>query len=461
MENLDLKNIKGKRFHFIGIGGISMSALAFMLKKEGAIISGSDLQENQEIKKLKRVGVAIYSFHSAKNVRGADAVVYSSAIHDDNEELIFAKKNNIPLIKRAELLGIIANKYKTIISVAGSHGKTTTTAMLAEIFMQANLKPTFHIGGELVRTNSNYKIGNKKFFITESCEYKDNYLLIKPDIAVALNIDADHLDYFGSLEGVKKSFLKYAKNVRQGGIRIFSADDKNSKELAFDKNQATFSVKDNGADIYAKSIKEYKPCFYSFDVYFNKTKLGNIKLNIIGKHNISNALVATLISIICGIDFEVIKVSLEHFLGVKRRCEFVSNRGGAMIFHDYAHHPEQIEKMLDCGRELADKSGGRLIAVFEPHTYSRTKFLLNDFAKSFKNADEVIFAPVYSAREEKSAGVESDVLANETQKYVNNVKYILTYNKIFEHLLSEIKNDDVVMILGAGTIEHLADMFRK
>lgn len=460
MEKFTVKCMKGKRVHFIGIGGISMSALALMLKREGVIVSGSDLAENDETKNLKRAGIEVSLGHAVKNVRGADAVVYSSAIHEDNAEYVYAKKHKIPLVRRAELLGIIAEKYKVVISVAGSHGKTTTTAMLAEIFMLAKLKPTFHIGGVLSSTNSNFKLGNKKFFITESCEYKDNYLLIKPNIAVVLNIDADHLDYFGSLDGVKASFLKYAKNVRQGGIRIYSADDENSKELAFDENQATFSLK-KGADIYATNIREYKPCYYSFDVVFAKCKLGNIKLNILGKHNISNALSAILVSIICAIDFSDIKLAIENFSGVKRRCEFISEFNGAKVFHDYAHHPEQIEKMLDCGRELADKSKGRLVAVFEPHTYSRTKFLLDEFAKSFQKCDKVIFAPVYSAREDPSEGVGSDVLADKTKEYVKDISCLDSYGEIYSKLCEIIKPNDVVMILGAGTIEKLADKFRK
>lgn len=458
MENIKIKDLKDKKFHFIGIGGISMSALALILKRNGIYVQGSDLTCNSETRKLEKQGVKVFYSHDAKNIKNVDVIVYTSAIRDDNLEYKFAKKSKKIILKRAELLGMVSELYKYTIAVAGSHGKTTTTAMLSEIFMQAGLKPTFHIGGTLNSVNSNYKLENKKFFITEACEYKDNYLFLKPDVAVILNIDEDHLDYFKDLNGVKTSYLKFKNNVKEGGITVFCADDNNSKEFLTKENIATFGLQ-KGADVYAVNIKEYKPCYYSFDVVFSRLKLGNIKLNIIGKHNILNALASVLVSLACAIDFCDIKEALEKFSGVRRRCQKLKEIDGVQIYHDYAHHPKQIEKMIQVGRDLTRKNKGRVIVVFEPHTYSRTKFLIDEFANSFKGADKVIFAPVYSAREKPTEGYDSLKLANETKKFVADVEYIETFKEIKNRVIKKVVSNDVVFILGAGTIEKLASMF--
>lgn len=293
MEKINLKDLKSKRFHFIGIGGISMSALAQMLLSENFYVQGSDIAENDETEILREKGITVFNKHDEKNLKNIDVVVYSSAIHDDNPELSFAKKNRLMIIKRAELLGMVASTYKVVIAVAGSHGKTTTTAMLAEIFMKAGLDPTFHIGGSLNSIHSNYRLGGKQFFITEACEYQDNFLYIKPDIAVSLNIDSDHLDYFGSLEGVIDSFKKFALGIKEGGISIVSEDDENSKALLSGKNVSTFGF-DDLSDITAANIKQYNDGFYSFVPVFIGYKFDEIKLNIMGKHNILNALASIL-----------------------------------------------------------------------------------------------------------------------------------------------------------------------
>ncbi len=434
-----------------------MSALSQMLLANGVYVQGSDLADNDETEKLKEKGIRVFKTHSAENLKNIDVVVYSSAIHDDNEELIFARENNLQVFKRAELLGLVASLYDTVIAIAGSHGKTTTTGMLAEVFMQAGLDPTFHIGGSLNMLHSNYRLGGKKYFITEACEYKDNFLYILPDVAVVLNIDGDHLDYFGSLEGVKSSFAKFSDGIKDGGISIVCNDDENSDELKKRDDASTFGF-GIGSEMRAENIKQYKPGFYSFVPTFMGCALGEIKLNIVGKHNILNALASILISIVFDIDFAHIKFALEHFSGTERRCQKIGELNGAVVFHDYAHHPKQIEKMISVAKELT-AGGGRTITVFEPHTYSRTKFLLTEFAKSFKGADISIFCPAYSARENPDEGVEADVLASVAKEYVQDVLFIKTFNEIFEKLNEIAKPDDVIFILGAGTIEHLAKMF--
>ena len=457
MNNLKFEDFKNKKFHFIGIGGISMSWLAFMLVSNKIYVQGSDLARNQETEKLEKSGVKIFYEHRKENIKNVDIVVYSSAIKEDNEELKQAFLDEKIVLKRAELLGFIAKLYKCVIAVSGSHGKTTTTAMIAEILMQANKNPTIHIGGNLKSISSSYKLGGNEFFVTEACEYKDNYLYILPDIALVLNVDADHLYYFKNLAGVKKSFYKFAGSIKKGGISIVSKDDENSKEIADGLDSATFGF-DKKADIYAVNIKEYKPCYYSFDIKFSKFKLGNIKLNILGRHNILNALASVLVSICLGIDFEDTKIALENFSGVERRCEFIKEINGASVYHDYAHHPEQIRKMIEVGRELA-RNKGKVIVVFEPHTYSRTKFLIDEFVKSFVGADIVIFAPVYSARERQEEGFDSLKLTNTVRDLKINAIYLETFEEIKCKILEMAKEGDMVFILGAGTIERLAKMF--
>lgn len=458
MKNVKLKDLKDKKFHFIGIGGISMSALAQLLKRNKIYVQGSDLCENAETKKLEKKGIKVFQGHDKNNLKNVDVVVYSSAIHDDNQELKFALKKKLVILKRAELLGMIADDYKCVIAIAGSHGKTTATAMLSEILIRAGLKPTVHIGGVLNSIHSNLKVGNKRYFVTEACEYKDNYLFIKPDVSVVLNVDADHLDYFKDLDGVKASYKRFVSGTKSGGINVVFQDDENSGELLKVNNVATFGLL-KSADVYAVNIKEYKPCYYSFDVVFSRFKLGNIKLNILGKHNVLNALACVLVSLALGIDFCDTKEAIEKFSGVERRCQKVAEINGVQIYHDYAHHPEQIKKMIKVGRDLTRKSKGNVIVVFEPHTYSRTKFLIDEFAESFAQADKVVFAPVYSAREKPSEGYDSLKLANETKRFVADVEYIENFEAIKNRVLQVCKANDVVLILGAGTIEKLAKMF--
>ena len=457
MENIKLEDLKNKKFHFIGIGGISMSALAMVLHKKGFMVQGSDLVKNHEALRLERAGVKIFEGHLQKNVSDCEVVVYSSAVKDDNIEFKFAKQNELILLKRAELLAMIAAEHETVIAVAGSHGKTTTTAMLAEVFVKAGCCPSYQVGGVLKSSNSNFKIGAKDYFIVEACEYQDNYLFLKPDIAVVLNVDSDHLDYFKSLDGVKKSFQNFAGLVKEKENLFVCADDKNSAEMI--DCSTTFGV-NRQAEFMAINIKEYKPCYFEFDVLQKKVKLGKIRLNILGRHNVFNALAVIAISVSCGIRFDKIKFAIENFKGVKRRTEFISKVCGAEIYHDYAHHPKQIEKMIMVGRKLVKRVKGKVIVVFEPHTFSRTRFLIKEFVDALSKADYVILAPVYSARELPEEGYDSLKLSNDIKEKLNNVEYLESYAEIKKRVEEVSCENDVVMILGAGSIEHLAKMWK-
>lgn len=451
-----LQVFKGKKFHFIGIGGVSMSALAQILKLRGFYVQGSDENVNAEVKKLARKNIKVCIGHSKDNVLGVDVVVYSSAVHVDNPELAQARKLKLIVLKRAELLGLIADEYKTVISIAGSHGKTTTTAMIAEMFINAGLKPTVHIGGNLKSLKSNVKIGNKKYFITENCEYKDNFLFIRPDISVILNLDSDHLDYFKSLAGVKRSFYRFAQGINSGGLNLVFDSDDNLDEIKGLDSSVGFGFK-TCSDFCATNINEYKNGFYSFDVELKGCKIGEIRLNIVGKHNVINALASVFVGFICGIDFDTIKRSLETFSGVERRCDKVGVINEADIYHDYAHHPAQIKKMIETAKCVKGEQG-RIITIFEPHTFSRTKYLLQEFAESFCDSDYVFLLPVYSAREVESDGLSSLDLMSEVKKYIKNVSYIKTYRRLIEEIKLTAKKGDIVLILGAGTIDNVAKM---
>ena len=456
----NIRDLKNKKIHFIGIGGISMSAMAQILKSNKIYVQGSDLSESDEVKILRKKGITIFNNHSENNMSNIDVVVYTSAIKEDNTELRFAIEHNLIILKRAELLGLISKEYKNVIAIAGSHGKTTATAMISEIFVNAGLKPTIHIGGKNNLIKSNYKIGNKKYFITEACEYKDNYLYLKPDVAVILNIDSDHLDYFKTLDGVKNSFKNFANLTTDGGVVFSCLDDVNSDFLRYYDNNSTFGITSKKAEIKATKIKEFAPGRFSFNVIFCGYNLGKIKLNIFGKHNIYNALASILVGLTFDIDFSIIKYTLENFSGVSRRTEYIGQINSANVFHDYAHHPKQIEKMIEMGRELISNKG-KLYVVFEPHTFSRTKYLIDDFALSLSKSDEIYLAPVYSAREDESEGSSSNELKNVIKKHNKNIQIFSDYFEILNTLNRFVMADDIVLILGAGTIEELARMINK
>ncbi len=458
MCKISINDLKNKRVHFVGVGGISMSGLAQMLNSFGVYVQGSNECENDETLRLKSLGLKIFLQHKKENLKNIDAVVYSSAISDDNEELVFARTNGLQVFKRAQLLGVLAEGYECVISVAGSHGKTTTAAMISDIFLNAKLDPTLHLGGVLKSIDSSVRIGGKRFFITESCEYKNNYLYLHPNLSVILNIDADHLDFFGDLQGVKESFFKFSKNTKRGGLNIVNSDDENINDIKKSAKSVTFGLKN--ANTLANNIKNDKNGYFAFDVIFEDFILGNVKLGLIGKHNIYNALAAIMVGVLCEIDFEIIKNSIENFAGTKRRCDYVCEKKGVRFYQDYAHHPKQIIEMIKSFKLLL-KQNKKLFVVFEPHTFSRTKFLIDEFAIAFDDADYVLLAPVYSARENEGDGFSSEVLKREIQKRNKNVKLFDDYNQIKKDLFLTTNKGDVVLILGAGSIEKLAMMIKE
>ncbi|MBO4570070.1 MAG: UDP-N-acetylmuramate--L-alanine ligase [Clostridia bacterium] len=435
-------NIYGKRIHFIGIGGISLSCLAKISLSKGAIVSGSDISINEETKTLESLGVKIFYKHEEGNVLGVDIVVYSSAIKEDNVELQKAQKLGLTILKRAEFLAKIAGEYKTTIAISGSHGKTTTTAMVANLLILAGLNPTVHLGGEYSKIGGNTLIGGNDYFVTEACEYKDNFLYLSPQISVCLNVCADHLDYFKNLQNLRCSFKKFI-NLNKNGVVICNADD---DFLANLNSNLTFSMENRG-DVCAVNIYEYTAGKFAFDVICDGATLGNIKLNVYGKHNIFNALATICVGNALNIDFNIIKNSLEEFSGVDRRFQEVGEINGAKIIIDYAHHPDEIKSSIFSAKMIAKN---KVIAVFQPHTYTRTQSFMGEFAKSLSLADRVGVYKIYPAREEKIEGVSNITLSNEVNKIKKISSYLNDYVELIAFINSKCKKGNVVLILGAG-----------
>lgn len=448
-QAIDLSTIKN--VYFAGIGGVSMSSLALILKSEGKRVSGYDFKKSGVTAMLEEKGIPVHYSYGDVCLDGVDTVVYTAAIKQDDEVLVMARNKNIRLITRAELLGAITSKYTHSVGVAGTHGKSTTTGMLAEIMLKAENDSTVLGGAVIPSLGSTYCIGGGENVVFEACEYKNSYHSMYPTIKVILNVELDHVDFFGNLDNVIASFRQYidVPGLNGENISIVNLDCGNAVESA--KGTAScvkyFSI-EKEADFYAKNI-DLKTGFGSFDVYSNGEKLFDVTLSVPGIHNVSNALAATGAALCCGVDISAIKAGLESFGGVKRRFEKVGTHPtGAVIIDDYAHHPDEITATLKSAKAVAK---GDVICVFQPHTYSRTKALLNDFASSLSLADKVVLAPIYAARETDTLGVSSDNVAS----LIDGAVSLSSFEEIREHLLKTASKDDMILTMGAGDINTL------
>jgi len=444
-------NKKIKNIHFLGIGGISQSALAVILKSQGYNISGSDKTETETTKKLENLGIPVSINSVSEFLYSAHLVVVTGAIKEDDKELILAKEMGLKVISRAKMLGVLAKEYKNVISVAGTHGKTTTTGMISQIFLDANKNPTIHIGGDMGEINGNVFVGDNEFFITEACEYQDSFLSLKSDVSVILNVQPDHLDYFKNFENIKKSFKKFANNTKKKGVVVYNRDDENAC-LNYKQNVLSCSLNGFGV-VSAKNIKEYEKGKFKFDCYLLGNKIFNIKLNVYGRHNINNALSSIAVGLYYGIDKQIIKKALEGFKGIKRRFEDYGYINNVKVIHDYAHHPTEIEATIKTAQSLTNKD---VYVVFQPHTYSRTKLLYDEFLNCFNGAKEVLVYKVYSAREKESEGINEKELARGLSLNGQTAFSFENYKEMKEYILSKIKNGDILLILGAGDIESFA-----
>lgn len=448
------KNIK--TVHFIGIGGISMSGLAQILLTRGYKVQGSDIQYSSLIEKLEKNGAVVNIPHNAANVHGADLVIYTSAVKDDNPEIIEAKKLNIPLMDRATLLGEVMKEYSYRIAVAGCHGKTTSTSMISIIFKNAGLDPTILLGGELDSIGGNVRIGDGQYFITEACEYMENFLKFYPFYGVILNIDEDHLDYFKDIEHIKETFIKFVKLIPQEGCLAVCADNKNAMDvIPYAKcSIVTFGI-DNDADYMAKDIEFNDLGHPSFKVYKKGQCIGSCKLQIPGQHNILNALSAYAVSDFFGISSDVVSKSLMEFKGTHRRFDILGTVNNITVVDDYAHHPTEIKATLAAAKKFPHN---KLWCIFQPHTYTRTKTLFKEFASSFKEADYVIITDIYAAREKDTGEIHSKDLVEEANRIKNNAIYMKEFHDIAEYVSKNAKAGDMVLTVGAGSITKLGPM---
>lgn len=438
---------------FIGIGGISMSALAQLSLSLGYTVGGSDRCENAQTEQLKQMGVPVFPSHNAANTANYDAVVYTVAIGSDNPEYLAAQAAGKPLLSRADYLGYLMVSYRHRIGIAGMHGKSTCTAMCAQIFLSAT-DPTVLCGAELpALQGSTCCIGEEReHFVFEACEYMDSFLDFNPTLAVVLNAGMDHPDYFQSMEQIRASFLSYARRTLGGGTALYNADDAQSVLAlqAFEGHHVTFGIQ-KPADYSARSIC-LREGVTVFDFCKNGEPLCKIELHAFGTHNVYNALAAAAAAHLCGIPAEKIAQSLAEFVGAKRRMEQKGYLNGAVVYDDYGHHPVEIAATLSGAREMGYS---RILCAYQPHTYSRTAKLFDDFVCAFDCADRVYFADIYAAREQNAFGVSSKMLA---EKIGDGAEYCGSLAHVAKALKRDATAGDLVIVMGAGDIYKIYDM---
>lgn len=448
---------KGKHIYMMGIGGISMSGIADILVNMGYKVSGSDRMESSVTDKLTSQGIKVLIPQSKDNItKDIDFIVYTAAIKDDNEEMIEAKKNNIPMMERGEFLGEITKLYSNTIGVAGTHGKTSTTSMLSCIFLKGNMDPTIQVGSMLKNINGNYRVGKSDTLIIEACEYCDSYLNFKQKSAIVLNIDNDHLDYFKNLDNIKKSFYEYVSHLPSDGYLVINNDDDNSNHLKEHTKAKviTYGI-NNQADYMADNIKFNKDGCGIFDVIYDNKNLGTIELSVPGRHNISNALSTVALSMAYGIDFNDIKEGLKDYEGAARRMEYKGEFMGAKVYDDYGHHPTEIEATA---KAIHGMEHNETWVIFEPHTYSRAYKHKEAFAKVLSEFDHIIITDIYAARENNTYGIKEEDIIKEIKKYGKEAFHISNYDDIKTYLSEYVNKGDLILTLGAGYVTKLADL---
>jgi len=449
---------KFKKIHFVGIGGSGMSGIAEVLHNLGFTITGSDLQENEVTKHLESLGIKVTYGHHPDNVKDADLVVISSAIKDDNVEVIRAKELGIPVIKRALMLAELT-RIKYAVAVSGAHGKTTTTTMIADVLTHGGLDPTVIVGGIIKGRSSGAKLGQSEYLVVEADESDMSFLHLYPTIAVITNIDLEHLDCYQNLENIKKAFIDFAQNVPFYGAVIANIDDKNTLEILphIEKKKITYGFKAT-ANVHAKGIERGRD-FSKFTAYYEGQKLGEVRLNVPGIHNVKNALAAIAVGIELGIKTDEIIEGLENFRGVARRFEIKGVKNGVIFVDDYGHHPNEIIETLKTAR---DYHQGRIITVFQPHRYTRTYYLHDQFGTSFFDSDMVIITEIYPAGEKPMEGVSAKLIYDALKKYGHkNALYMPDFEEIKDFLRKELRPGDLLLTLGAGNVYKIGEELLK
>jgi UDP-N-acetylmuramate--alanine ligase len=444
--------------YFIGIGGISMSGLALVLADRGFKVTGSDRSESDATAELVKAGIRVHFGQKAENIDPAnkpDLVVYTAAVHPDNPEFATAKKLGIPMLTRAELLGQIMQHYYLPVNVAGTHGKTTTTAMVSKIMIEGKLDPTVTIGGFLKDIDGNIRIGASKYFVTEACEYTNSFLSFFPGVGIILNIDADHLDFFKDLDDIRRSFRKFAELIPENGTLVINGEIPNLSEITegLSCNIKTYGFSDEF---------DYYPTDISYDAFGNASfhinrRNGNgfdISLKVPGKHNIGNAMAAAATADVFEVPDAEIAAGLSSFTGTGRRFEYRGTVDGLTIIDDYAHHPTEIAATLSAAKNYPHKT---LWVVFQPHTFTRTKALMDEFANALLPADKLIIADIYAARETDNLGISSRTLKEKIESLGHECYYFPSFDEIEKFLLQNCTKDDMLITMGAGDIVNIAN----
>jgi UDP-N-acetylmuramate--alanine ligase len=447
-----------KQIHCIGIGGIGLSAIAEILLERGFRVTGSDMKESDVTDRLISKGANVYLGHRGKNVEGADLVVYSAAVGEDNPELIRAKELSIPAVTRADLLGTLMEEYSSSIAVSGTHGKTTTTSMVSLILQDGGKDPTILVGGNLPEIGGNVKVGKGEYFVTEACEYMDSFLNLKPKIEIILNIDSDHLDYFKDIDHIAKSFQTFAQLVPQDGYIIALDSNPFVKSVTQElPNVITFGLTEN-CHYWAKNIRFTEAGYPLYDLYHREEFLVEMELSVPGEHNILNSLAAFACGHTLGVSPESMKKTLKAFRGTQRRFDVQGRTDkGVVIVDDYAHHPTEIRATLRAARNMPMKN---LWCLFQPHTYTRTMALFDEFSESFEDADRLIMAEIYAAREKNIYKISSKTIVDKIKEKDPErfAYYFETFEEIADFVYQNAQEGDYIITMGAGDIYKVGEM---
>ena len=443
----------GKRAHLVGVGGVSMSPLAQVLHGAGVVVTGSDMHESAEVAHLRALGIPVTIGHLPQSVAGADCVIRTAAVHDDNPEIAAARAAGIPVFERAQAWGALMRHYKNALCVAGTHGQTTTTSMCAHIFLAAQRDPSIMIGGVLPALGAGHRVGHGDTIILESCEYCNSFLSFFPTVAVILNVDADHLDFFKDLEDVKHSFRRFAELVPETGFVVADRDDANTMDAlaGLDRSTITFGLEDG--DVHAADLT-WHGGFADFDAMVNGQCYAHVSLSVPGVHNVRNALAACAAAHCLGIPAAAVEEGLRAFHGAGRRFEKKGEFHGAMVYDDYAHHPHELQALLTTAKGLGYQ---RIICAFQPHTYSRTHELFHDFVEVLKLPDITLLAEIYAARETNTLGISSNDLAREIPGSI----YCPTLADVTEQLRRLAQPGDLILTVGAGDIYQAGEALLK
>ncbi len=453
MNDIDKILKQVRRIHFIGIGGSGMCPIAEILHSWGYEISGSDNNDGDNITKLRDLGINVILGQKPENLKSAELIVYTDAILKDNPELIAAKNGSVPCFERAAIFGAITRMYNDCIAVCGTHGKTTVTAMLSQVLISAEKDPTCLIGGRLPLIESHGRAGKSDIFVCEACEYKNHYHELSPDTAILLNVDEDHLEFFGNLQNIKASFNKFCSLCQKSVI--YNADDKNTVDTVSDLSVKKISFGySESSDYYPANITYNKGSFPEFDVMFKGKKIAHLKLNIPGTHNILNSLACFAAAVNVGCSYEECEKGIDAFSGAGRRFEILGEAKGITIADDYAHHPEELRVTLEAVMKMGYKT---VWAVHQPFTYSRTKILFEDFAKVLQIPDRCVMTEIMGSREVNTYGIYTKDLADKIPGSV----WFNTFEEVTDYIVANATEGDIVITLGCGDIYKAAKMILK